>query len=518
LLHSSSAVHPVRLPLWVLGAGFGVVAEVVGRPQLILLDSGTGFTLLGLGLVASSLRKESWTGPLLGYAGVAWFAGTFGGWLVYLHRGVLAQLVLVFPGARLLPSSRLERAAIVAAYAYAVWYPFGGGDRATLAFAGLLAAVATLRWVHAHGVQRRACVSALAAAIVFSGVLVFTSLAHLVALGISESAVLAVYELGVCVVGGLICADVVLGRWAKAAVSGVVVDLGEGDSGSVTASLARSLGDPSLVVGYWLPERSIYVDEAGRRVELEARGRSVTRVEDGGSPLAVLIHDVGVLDDPELASGVQAAVRIAISNVRLQAEVQARAAQVEASRRRIVEAADEQRRQLTEELRDGAERRLARVAALVADNPELTDQLRAARTELRELAQGIHPASLVEGGLRVAVAELAARSPLRVELAATDARFEPTVEAAAYFVCAEALANAAKHASASQVSIEIGRQDGCLCVVVVDDGVGGADPAGGSGLRGLADRLEAVGGRLSVSGAAGSGTRVAGELPLEVGL
>jgi signal transduction histidine kinase len=105
-----------------------------------------------------------------------------------------------------------------------------------------------------------------------------------------------------------------------------------------------------------------------------------------------------------------------------------------------------------------------------------------------------------------------------VEVTATDARLEPTVEAAVYFVCAEALANAAKHASASQVSIEIGRHDGCLRVVVADDGVGGADPAGGSGLRGLADRLEAVGGLLSVSGAVGSGTRVAGELPLEVGL
>jgi signal transduction histidine kinase len=482
------------------------------------LDSLTGFTLLGLGLVASSLRKQSWTGPVLGCAGVGWFAGTFGGWLIYLHRGVLAHLLLAFPGTRLVPSSRLERAAIAAAYVYAAGYPLGGDDRVTLAFAGVLSAVATRRWVHAHGVEKRARRSALAATIVFSGVLAFTSFAHLVAPGISESVVLAVYELGVCVVGALVCADLVLGRWATAAVSGLVVDLGEGDSGSVTASLSRSLGDPSLVVGYWLPERGVYVDDAGRPVELEARGRSVTRVEDGGSPLAALIHDDGVLDDPELVSGVQAAVRIAVSNVRLQAEVQARAAQVEASRRRIIEAADEQRRQLTEELRDGAERRLAHVAALVADDPELTEQLTAARTELRELAQGIHPGSLVEGGLRVAVAELAARSPLRVEVAATDARFDPTVEAAVYFVCGEALANAAKHASASQVRIEIGRQDGCLRVVVADDGIGGADPAGGSGLRGLADRLEAVGGRLSVSGAVGSGTRVVGEFPLDLGL
>jgi signal transduction histidine kinase len=477
------------------------------------LDSATGFALLGLGLVASSLRKKSWTGLLLGCAGVVWFAGTFGGWLVYLHRGVLAQLVLVFPGARLVPSSRLERAAIAASYVYAASYPLAGDARVTLAFAGVLAVVAVRRWLHAHGVERQARRTALAASIVFSGALVFTSVAHLLALGVSESAVLAVYELGVCIVAGLVCADLVLGRWAKAAVSGVVVDLGEGDSG-VTKSLSRSLGDPSLVVGYWLPERGVYVDESGRPVELEARGRSVTTVEDGGSPLAVLIHDQGVLDDPELALGVQTAVRIAVSNVRLQAEVVARAVEIAASRRRIVEAADEQRRQLTDELRDGAERRLAQVAALVSEDPVLTEQLMTARKELRELAQGINPGSLVEGGLRVALDELAVRSPLSVEVTVPQARFEPTFEAAVYFVCAEALANAAKHASASHVSIEIGQQNRNLRVIVADDGVGGADPADGSGLRGLADRLEAVGGRLSVLSAVGSGTSVMAELPL----
>jgi signal transduction histidine kinase len=140
-----------------------------------------------------------------------------------------------------------------------------------------------------------------------------------------------------------------------------------------------------------------------------------------------------------------------------------------------------------------------------------------ARKELRELAQGINPGSLVEGGLRVALDELAVRSPLSVEVTVTQARFEPTFEAAVYFVCAEALANAAKHASASHVSIEIVQQNRNLRVIVAEDGVGGADPADGSGLRGLAVRLEAVGGRLSVLSAVGSGTRVIAELPIEAG-
>ena len=200
--------------------------------------------------------------------------------------------------------------------------------------------------------------------------------------------------------------------------------------------------------------------------------------------------------------------------------------QLAASRRRIVEAADAQRRRLERELHDGAEQRLAAVSAHVEalahdlDEPralallaDVETQLGAARAELSELARGIHPSALTTGGLAAALAELARRAPVPVEVSVDAGRFPAAVEAAVYFVCAEALTNAAKYARASFVRIELHRDAGRLVVEIVDDGVGGADPARGSGLRGLADRVEALGGRLSVQSPAGAGTRVVVEIP-----
>lgn len=493
---------------------FGVVAEAVGRPQLLVLDSATGFLLVGFGLVTWSVREKSWTGPLALLTGVAWFAGTLEGSLVYLHRGLLAQLLLVYPGRRLVPSSRLERVAVAAGYGYAALYPVAGDSRVTLVFAAALVALAARRLAHSRGFERRTCGAALAAALVFGGALAFAALSDLFAIAVSETAVLAVYDAAVCLAGVLVCVDLV-GSSARSAVAGVVVDLGQGSARTLTESLARTIGDPSLAVGYWLPERGVYVDEAGRPLDAAASARGVTTVaDDDGAPLAVLLHDAAVLEDPTLVAGVSAAVRLAIANVRLRADVSARAAEVEASRRRIVEAGDEQRRRLEAELRSGAERRLARVAALLEHDPELSARLSAARRGLRELARGIHPGALAAGGLAEAVAELAARSQLPVEVTVPSTRFPPTTEAAAYFVCSEALANAAKYANASCAVVRVEQQDKRLRVMVDDDGIGGADPDRGTGLRGLADRLEALGGRLHVDSLAGEGTRLVAELPL----
>jgi signal transduction histidine kinase len=218
---------------------------------------------------------------------------------------------------------------------------------------------------------------------------------------------------------------------------------------------------------------------------------------------------VAVLDDPGLISAVASAARLAVSNAQLQAEVRDRVAEVEASRRRIVEAADTQRRRLEQELRAGAEQRLARVAELVSDvDPELERQLEEAQAELRTFASGIRPATLSEEGLAAAVRELGERAPVLVEIDAMSERFPAPVEAAAYFVCSEALANVAKYGNASRVGIRIAREDTRLTVEVVDDGVGGADPSEGSGLRGLADRVDALGGRFQIESPEGHGTRL----------
>jgi signal transduction histidine kinase len=336
----------------------------------------------------------------------------------------------------------------------------------------------------------------------------------------TDREVLWAYEVVTGLVAVWLFADLLWGRWAQAAITGLVVDLGElGDAGTLRDRLARALGDPSLVVGYWLPGASRYVDEAGRPIDLPVAGadRAVTPLERDGERVAALVHDALVLGDPGLVADVASAARLAVSNVRLQAEVRARIAEVAASRRRIVEAADGQRRELERRLRQGAEQRLVRVAELISDAgpplAEVTVGLDAARTEIREFARGIHPAALVEGGLLTALTELGATSLVPVEIEAPPGRLPPAVEAATYFVCSEALANIAKHAQASHASVHLETAGGVLTAEVADDGVGGTDPAGGSGLRGLADRVEALGGRLRIDSPQGGGTHLTAELP-----
>jgi PAS domain S-box-containing protein len=212
--------------------------------------------------------------------------------------------------------------------------------------------------------------------------------------------------------------------------------------------------------------------------------------------------------------------------LRLEAE-HARAVEVEASRARIVEAADEARRRLERDLHDGAQQRLVvaaltlrRAEAQARDTPaaplvaEALEHVQLGLAELRELAQGIHPAALTERGLAAAIAGLAARSPVPVDLRATPERFAAGVEAAIYFTVSEALANVAKHSGAGSAAVDIEVRDGALVAEVADDGVGGAGAAPGSGLRGLADRLDAVGGTLAVEPRAGGGTVVRASVPV----
>ena len=205
--------------------------------------------------------------------------------------------------------------------------------------------------------------------------------------------------------------------------------------------------------------------------------------------------------------------------------------ELRASRSRIVEAQDAARRRLERNLHDGAQQRLVALAlglrlaqAKALKDPEGTesmlaaaaDELAQAITELRELARGIHPAILSDRGLPAALEALAGRSPTPVDVeVGLEERLPPPIEAAAYFVVSEALANVAKYAEASFVRVSVSRENGHARVEVADDGRGGADPAGGSGLRGLADRVEALDGWLEVESVPGEGTRILAEIPLE---
>jgi hypothetical protein len=455
---------------------------------------------------------------LLAASGFAWFLANLATWATYLHRGVLIHLLLSYPTGQL--RSRLERVVVMAGYVYSAVYPVAGNDETTIALAVVIAGTALRRFLPAGGLERKARAFALVPACAFALVLILSSALRLADAG-GDRSVLWTYDVVIGAVGALAFAGILWGRWAQATMTGLVVDLGEpGDARSLRDRLARALGDSSLAVGYWLPAEGRYVDEAGRGMDLPpaGSGRAVTPIEQDGVRVAALVHDEAVLDEPGLVSGVAAATSLAVSNVRLQAAVRARVGDVAASRRRIVEAADMQGRRLELELREGAERRLARVAELLSGPGEpLTEAagaLAAARRELREFARGIHPATLIEHGLADAIRELGARSPVPVEIVAPPERFPPAVEAVMYFVCSEGLANVAKYANASCASVRLTMHDGDLRAEVADDGVGGADPASGSGLRGLTDRVAALGGRLEVISPAGLGTRLLVELPL----
>jgi signal transduction histidine kinase len=244
--------------------------------------------------------------------------------------------------------------------------------------------------------------------------------------------------------------------------------------------------------------------------------------------VAAIVHDAALDTSPELVEAAAAAASLAIDNERLKADLRARVEDLRVSRLRIVEAADEARRRIERDLHDGAQQQLLalalelRVLRSSISDPEagplvdgLAVRLEAALRELRELARGIHPAILTRSGLDPAITALAARSPVPVDVqSAIDGRLSPAVEAAAYFVVAEALTNVARYADAARARVELrGDGNGGIVVVVADDGIGGADPNAGSGLRGLQDRLAVIDGVLAIDSPAGGGTRLEATIP-----
>jgi signal transduction histidine kinase len=299
----------------------------------------------------------------------------------------------------------------------------------------------------------------------------------------------------------------------------------------IREALADAFGDPSLVLAYWLPDRGHYVDADGHRVELPEgeRRRTWTPVERDGKPVAAIVHDAALADERTLLETAGAAAGLALENERLHAELRARVEELERSRSRIIEAGLAERRKLERNLHDGAQQRLVALALslrLARDRverdpdgarallDEAMSELESATGELRELARGIHPAVLSDRGLPAALKALAGRVRVPVELVETPVeRLPERVEIASYYVVAEALTNVARYAGASRARIRVARDNGLVTVEVSDDGVGGADPSNGSGLRGLADRVAALDGRLSVESVPGAGTVVRAEIP-----
>jgi signal transduction histidine kinase len=298
----------------------------------------------------------------------------------------------------------------------------------------------------------------------------------------------------------------------------------------VREALAESLGDRTLSIAYWLPDREEFVDEAGIPVPMPDPGsdRAWTAVDYEGHRVAAIIHAAHLEASPELVQAAAAAASLALDNERLKADLRARVEELRASRVRIVEASNAARRKVERDLHDGAQQQLVALAlelkllrGRVGENPQalqlidgIETKLGAALDELRELARGIHPGILTDRGLAFALDALLSRAPLPVaqEIDLPE-RPPPSVETVGYYVVTEALTNVLKYAKASRATARAYYDGGDVVVELQDDGVGGADESRGSGLQGLRDRVAALDGELTVISPPGAGTLVRARVP-----
>jgi signal transduction histidine kinase len=566
----------IALAVAALALGLAALALVTASDRerdptaWIVLALTLGWSFAGAGIFAWWRRPENRTGPLMTLVGFMWFLGalnaadtawafTVGLLVGALWIGALVHMLVAFPSGRVEPG--LERRVVILGWAAAVALPLAASlvterpngckdcpDNLLLAWDseaasdaveafGLLVSVFLLgglgvvlirRWRTFGKVQRRALAPVVwtgsaVAAIGLASVLPIVFNADEVAQVVDAILIVLITALPFAFLVGLMRSS--LSR--AGAVSALFERLG---GVSARDALAEALGDQTLALAYWLPDSGRYVDARGHTVALPEpdAGRAVTQIARDGAPVAAIVHDPALLEDRELVRTAGAAAALALENERLAAEVRARYDDLRAASARLVAAGDAARRRIERDLHDGAQQRLVSLSVTLnlarrqaepgSKTAALLDsavtELTAGLSELRELARGIHPVVLTERGLDPALAGLAARAPLPVTISAPlEGRLPPAVEAAAYFVVMEALTNVAKYASATGAEVTIQQIDGRVVIDVSDDGVGGADPAAGTGLAGMADRVAALGGRPEVESPPGGGTVVRAEMP-----
>ena len=566
---TSVLVRAVLLPIaGALGLGM-LVGNSQDGPIAVgkVLEVLVGWSFVGCGVFIWTRRPANRLGPLMTVVGLLWLFGRTmtlvpnpvvypaGLWLTDLWAPGFALFLLAFPTGRIVSRADL---AIVGIFLFVtvplefLWLLFlapanglnGLGiaanepaahvidtiQRDTISVGAVLLVIALgRRWLRSSGPVRRQMAPVLvgAVAILLQSVswIVFSS-------GTSLDLLDDLIFLAQIAIPIAVLSLILRSRMARAGVADLVVEMGRTPTPArLRDALANALGDPSLRVAYWSPTENRFVDAAGAPIELPelGTGQAVTLLERNGVREAAIIHDAILLEEPGLIASVASAMRLAVENDRLSAEVQAQLQEVRASRARIVEAGDRERRRVERDLHDGAQQRLVslslelRVAqnALGADgNPAVrrsleraADEALAALAELRDLALGIHPLILTEAGLGPAVESLADRTSVPVTVDVDVGRCSPAVEGAAYFVVSEALANVTKYARATKATVRIRALADHLLIEVDDDGIGGADPASGSGLRGLADRLAALDGTITIESPSGGGTRVSARIP-----
>jgi signal transduction histidine kinase len=542
------------------------VSSELGEPFVVAaLVNWNTIAYVLCGLVAWSRRPESRFGPLLVAAGFANFLSTLswttnelsytaGQALDFLPPILFLHVFLAFPTGRL--ETRLERWVVGAGYAIGIGLELvrmGAGAFGPNNLLEVSPNADVALWA-----LRAQLVGVSALILAGAGVLAFKRLREGRPLRRSAALLVDAFTLGLLMIAFLFLAIVFGGpatqeiRWAtlatiglapivflvallharlaRSSVGGLFIELRQDPKPTdIRDALARALRDPSLSLVYWLPDFQAYVDLDGRRVELTNEpGRTTTLIDRDGAHVAALQHDSALTDEPELLAAVTAGAGIAVENARLHAELRARLEELHGSRARVLEAGQSERQRLERNLHDGAQQRLIALSlelslleSRLGGDPAAASRLVLARAEvaasleeLREVARGLHPAVVSAHGLEVALEQLAARAAVPVRLSVEVGRRLPeALEVAAFYLVSESLANVAKYAQASSARVEVTRRASDVVVEVADDGVGGADEDRGSGLRGLADRVEALGGTLRVWSPAGGGTRVRAEIP-----
>ena len=545
------------------------IGTELGEPMVIAsIWSWTTLAYIFGGLFAWSRRPESRFGPLMVTAGVVCFlvtlswttsdvSYTLGQTLDKLPAVVFLHVFLAFPSGRL--SGRFEKLLVASAYATAISLELvrmAIGDYGTHNLVGFVSAPTAfnvvkdiqllllsgycLAGVGILAVRRRregrplrrsltALIDAFAVGLLMMAVFFLANVVD--APAVQQLRWVLFLILGLAPV--LFLVGIIYARLARSAVGELFVELrADLAPSALRDAFARALRDPSLTLAYWLPEFGSWSDAEGRGVRLPEpeSGRAVTLIDGDGGRMAALLHDPALEDEPELLAAVGAAAAIALENGRLHAEQRAHLEELKGSRSRVIEAGQRERQRLERNLHDGAQQRLIALSLelsllerQVAGDHDARNRLDRARgeiavtlEELRSVARGLHPAVLSGHGLEVALQSIAAKATVSVRLnVSLERRLPEQIEVAAYYVVSEALANIGKHARAASAGIDVKKQDGVLVVEVADDGIGGADTEKGSGLRGLADRVEALGGKLRVWSPPGGGTRLRAEMPCE---
>jgi signal transduction histidine kinase len=534
----------------------------------IILGPFVGWSFIGVGLYAWWRRPENRVGALMTAVGFTFFLGalsesnapgvyTVGVLLDSLYAAVIVHMLLAFPTGRL--AVRWPPRIVAAGYAVVLLIPLWislfrkgcdcgvsnpprnvlfiaehkavadaidiVGNVIAVALTIAVAVILFQRWRRATSVQRRSLAPVLLTGALFAVGLALGAVADIAgnsgSIGTSGPALVCFILLPYAFLVGLMRS-----RYSRAgAVSRLVLRLQ--DVSGLRDALADALGDRSLRLLYRRPGRDEWLDDDGHVVELPAAG--ATLLERDGEPIGAIVHDPALAQEPELVQAAASAAALALDNDRLAAELRARVAELQLSRQRSVTAGMAERRRLERDLHDGAQQRLVALSlqlglarGQVERDPQAAarmldaarEELRQALAELRELARGIHPAVLTDRGLDAALESLVDRAPVPVEVEELPAeRLPAAVEAAAYFVVAESLTNIARYAQAHEAHVRVTRVNGAAVVEVRDDGIGGADAGGGTGLRGLADRLAALDGELEIHSPPGGGTVVRATIP-----